>query len=112
MVVNTASTQEAHGRSEHQRSTSVKGTTMNVTSATSTSTIDTQLSVGAGTNNIPAPTSDGLGAPATTNFSGPGRMFQQLSDLSKSDPTKFKQVMSDMASSLRADAQNATGDQA
>jgi hypothetical protein len=85
---------------------------MNVTSATSLSTVDTQLVVGAGANNPPAPTSDGPGAPATANISGPGRMFHQLSELSKSDPAKFKQVVSDMASALRADAQNATGDQA
>lgn len=85
---------------------------MNVTSATSLSSVDTQLVVGTGANSTPAPTSDAPGAPATANISGPGRMFHQLSELSKSDPTKFKQVVSDMASALRADAQNATGDQA
>ncbi|HEX4339077.1 MAG TPA: hypothetical protein VH062_24385 [Polyangiaceae bacterium] len=87
---------------------------MNVTSATSISNVDAQLSVGANSAN-PQPAqadSAGLGAPATASISGPGRMFHQLQQLSESDPTKFKQVMSDMASSIRADAKNATGDEA
>ncbi|HVW29645.1 MAG TPA: hypothetical protein VHC69_29985 [Polyangiaceae bacterium] len=85
---------------------------MNVTSAPSLSTVDPTLSVGTNTNSAPPATSDGVGAPATTSISGPGRMFHELSQLSKSDPSKFKQVVGDMASQLRADAKNASGDEA
>jgi len=85
---------------------------MDVTTAPSISNVDTQLTVGATAPTTPPAAPDGPGAPATTSISGPGRMFHELSQLSKSDPTKFKQVVSDMASSLRADAQNATGEQA
>jgi hypothetical protein len=85
---------------------------MNVTSAPSISNVDTQLIVNSDTNSTPAAPSDGVGAPATTNISGPGRMFHELSQLSQSDPAKFKQVVGNMATQLRADAQNATGDEA
>ncbi|HEX3595426.1 MAG TPA: hypothetical protein VHU80_10000 [Polyangiaceae bacterium] len=87
---------------------------MNVTSANNVSTVDTQLIVGAAATSPEPPQADatGLGAPATASISGPGRMFHELKQLSESDPTKFKQVVSDMASSLRADAKNASGDDA
>ncbi len=87
---------------------------MNVTSTNSVSTIDTQLSVGSRNSDAPPAQASGsaVGAPATASISGPGRMFHELKELSQSDPTKFKQVVSDMASSLRTDAKNATGDEA
>lgn len=48
---------------------------------------------------------------ATANLSKGAQMMQKLKDLQQSDPTKFKQVLSGMAQSLRADAQgsSATG---
>ena len=48
-------------------------------------------------------------AGAASGASGARQVFQQLSALSSTDPTKFKQVATDMAKSLRADAQNASG---
>jgi len=39
-------------------------------------------------------------------------LMSELQQLQQSDPTKFKAVMADVASTLKTDAQNATGSQA
>ena len=57
-----------------------------------------------------APTS---GAESTsTSISKPGQLFKELQNLSTSDPAKFKQVTSDIATQLKQAAQGATGSQA
>ena len=86
---------------------------MNVSSTNGVSGVSAQLDVGTANQNTAARRDSTIPPPpATANISGPGRMFQQLADLGQSDPTKFKAVLSDMASTLRADAQKATGDEA
>ena len=86
---------------------------MDVSSTNGISGVSAQLDVSsANQNTVQRRDSSMPPPPAQANISGPGRMFQQLSELSQSDPTKFKSVLSDMASTLRADAQKATGDQA
>ena len=74
--------------------------------------LSTQLTFGDTSSGSPASASDSGGIanpPAVTSISGGGRMMQHLEDLQDSDPAKFKQVVSDMAKKLRADAQNASG---
>ena len=65
---------------------------------------------------IPPPNTDsvsGTGASASqVQVSQPGQLMRQLSDLSKSDPTKFKEVVQQLSDSFDAAAQNATGEDA
>lgn len=46
---------------------------------------------------------------APTNVSQMGSLMSELQQLSKSDPTKFKQVTSEIADKLKAEAGDATG---
>jgi hypothetical protein len=48
----------------------------------------------------------------SAHISGPGQLLGQLQQLQAQDPTKFKQLVSDIASQLQAAAQQTTGIQA
>jgi hypothetical protein len=48
----------------------------------------------------------------SSNVSSFANLMSELQQLQQNDPTKFKAVMADIASTLKADAQNATGSQA
>ena len=46
---------------------------------------------------------------ASSSISQQGSIFSQLQQLSQQDPTRFKQVMSEMAKEIRTDASKQTG---
>lgn len=48
--------------------------------------------------------------PATVDISKPGELFAKLKQLKEQDPTKYKEVLTDIASKLSTAAQSATGD--
>ena len=50
-----------------------------------------------------------MGGSEMATISGPGQFFSDLQQLSQSDPTKFKQVASQLATSFQNAASNATG---
>jgi HSP90 family molecular chaperone len=53
------------------------------------------------------------GVPTDSNdMSAFAKLMSELQQLQQSDPDKFKSVMSDIAKTLKTDAQNATGSQA
>ena len=53
------------------------------------------------------------GVPSDSNdMSSLAKLISELQQLQQSDPQKFKSVMSDIANTLKTDAQNATGSQA
>jgi hypothetical protein len=86
---------------------------MDIGSTTSISSLNAQLTINTGNASATDDTSStGIGPATKTSLSGPGQMFQQLQQLAQSDPTKFKEVVTAMAKSIRADAQNQTGEAA
>jgi hypothetical protein len=48
----------------------------------------------------------------SAQISGPGKLFAELQQLQSQNPTKFTQVVSDIATQLQTAAQQATGNQA
>jgi hypothetical protein len=52
---------------------------------------------------------DNVKGAASVQVSKQGRLFSQLQSLAQNDPVKFKQVLSDAANALRADAQQQQG---
>ena len=86
---------------------------MDISSTTGISSLGAQLTINtSNASGTDATSGSGIGPAATTAFSGPGQMFQKLQQLAQSDPTKFKEVVTDMAKAIRADAQNQTGEAA
>ena len=53
-----------------------------------------------------------VGSSTNSDVSDFASVMNSLQELSQSDPTKFKEVMGSVASTLQADASNATGSQA
>src|ERR1019366_3802612 len=79
---------------------------MSISSIGSMSTISQLLA-----NQTVAGASTGGVASDSTDISPFASMMAQLQQLQQNDPTKFKSVMADVASTLQTDAQNATGSQ-
>jgi|GEM_PF-5728780 len=72
----------------------------------STTSLASRLSAGNFTTGSISSTGD------QANVSGPGKLFSELQQLASQDPTKFKQVASDIASKLKAaagDSSSTTG---
>ena len=82
-------------------------TFMDISSINSTSALSQLLT--SQTNNT-----SGAGSVATdsSEISSLASLMSQLQQLQQSDPTKFKTVIADIASTLKTDAKNATGSQA
>ena len=80
---------------------------MDISSINNTSAISQFL-----TNQTGASSAAG-GVPTDSNdVSSLAKLMSELQQLQQSDPDKFKAVMSDIANTLKTDAQNATGSQA
>jgi hypothetical protein len=80
---------------------------MDISSINSTSAISQLL-----TNQTSTSSAAG-GVPTDSNdMSSLAKLMSELQQLQQSDPDKFKSVMSDIAKTLRTDAQNAAGSQA
>jgi hypothetical protein len=80
---------------------------MSISSIGNTNTVSQLLS-----NQLSAGSSTGSVASDSTDLSPFANVMAQLQQLQQSDPTKFKSVMTDIASTLQTDAQNTTGSQA
>jgi acid phosphatase family membrane protein YuiD len=89
--------------------TAIKETFMDISSINSSSALSQLLANQASTTTA---TSSG-GVPTDSSaISSFANLMSELQQLQQNDPTKFKAVMADIASTLKTDAQNATGSQA
>ena len=80
---------------------------MDISSINSTSALSQLLA-----NQTAAVSCTGSVAKDSSEISSLASLMNQLQQLQQSDPAKFKTVMADIASTLKTDAQNATGSQA
>lgn len=64
------------------------------------------------TSGTSGPAASASGPAATTSFSAPGQLFSELQQLSQQNPTEFKSVASQLATTFQNAASQATGSQA
>jgi hypothetical protein len=89
--------------------TATKETFMDISSINNNSALSQLL---ANQGSTTTATSSGSVPTDSSNVSSFANLMSELQQLQQSDPTKFKAVMADIASTLKTDAQNATGSQA
>jgi hypothetical protein len=89
--------------------TAIKETFMDISSINNNSALSQLLANQASTTTV---TSSGSVPTDSSAISSFANLMSELQQLQQNDPTKFKAVMADIASTLKTDAQNATGSQA